>query len=34
VLHQGKVCWTGQARELTSDRTLEAAFLELTGSAS
>ncbi|MBB3019182.1 ABC-2 type transport system ATP-binding protein [Microvirga lupini] len=34
VLHQGKVRWTGQARAIASDRTLEAAFLDLTGGAS
>jgi ABC-2 type transport system ATP-binding protein len=34
VLHQGSVRWTGEARELASERTLEAAFLNLTGSAS
>jgi ABC-2 type transport system ATP-binding protein len=34
VLHQGDVRWTGPARDLASDRTLETAFLELTGGAS
>jgi ABC-2 type transport system ATP-binding protein len=34
VLHQGGVRWTGRARELASDQTLEAAFLQLTGGAS
>jgi len=34
VLHQGNVRWTGQARDLASGQTLEAAFLELTGRAS
>lgn len=34
VLHKGQVRWAGQARELASGRTLEAAFLNLTGHAS
>ena len=34
VLHQGHVRWTGQAAGLASARTLEAAFLDLTGGAS
>ncbi len=34
VLHQGGVRWTGRARELACDQTLEAAFLQLTGGAS
>jgi ABC-2 type transport system ATP-binding protein len=34
VLHKGQVRWTGEAGELASGRTLEAAFLQLTGSAS
>jgi ABC-2 type transport system ATP-binding protein len=33
VLHQGNTRWTGPARDLASDRTLEAAFLDLTGRA-
>jgi ABC-2 type transport system ATP-binding protein len=32
VLHQGAVRWNGEARALASDSTLEAAFLQLTGS--
>ncbi|MGF9757952.1 ABC transporter ATP-binding protein [Microvirga sp. 0TCS3.31] len=34
VLHKGQVRWTGEAGELASGQTLEAAFLELTGGAS
>jgi len=33
VLHKGQVRWAGEARELASGRTLEAAFLNLTGHA-
>jgi len=33
VLHRGTVRWTGEARGLVSDGTLESAFLQLTGSA-
>jgi len=33
VLHRGTVRWTGEARRLAADTSLESAFLRLTGSA-